>query len=180
LRGSLPKPGPVELRGALLCPLARDIRKALRPLRPPLGTGRLYLFAVIRLVATGEVLQSCKVSATIQNAQRDGVNFCHRNVEMAASLFYVANDNTRAIRTDLEFGIYRLQKRAELPRRHFAFGRDGQMPDAITTAFEAGERLGIVKRMPVAREDFYFFVLADLAEKVMSEIADTAFTGNTR
>ncbi|RSC31179.1 hypothetical protein EGT36_21090 [Agrobacterium sp. FDAARGOS_525] len=99
---------------------------------------------------------------------------------MATSLFYVTDDKTRAIRANPELGVYRPQERAELRRGHFMLGRDGEVSNTISAAFETGERLGIGKGVPVSCEDFDFLVLVDFSKKVMGEIADAALAGYAR
>lgn len=167
------EPGPFEARRRPLRSLSRDVGKAFHLRGTPLGAGGLDVFAMIRLVAPRQVFEAREILSAIQDPKRDRIDFGNGDVEMAAPLFDVAHDKTRAIRTEPELGIDHSHKRTQCCGRHFLFRRYGKMADAIAAAFNLGECLSIIESTPVARQNLDPLVFLRLVKQMASKVLDT-------
>lgn len=71
-------------------------------------------FTVGGFVASGEVFETPKIVAAIENLEGGGINFANRDVEMRPPAFDMTDDETRAIPTYTEFDIDRLEETRQL------------------------------------------------------------------
>ncbi len=173
-RKGCPDGGAVETRRNTLRPFTRGVGKSLCPVTSSFGARRLDGFAVVLLVAPGEVFKTPIVLPAIEHPQRHGIDLGNSDMEMGAAVFHMAHDQARAVGSDLEFRIDGSKKPRQLRRRHLPFWGNRQMADAVSTIFCGGERLSVMEGIPIARQNFDPFIFIGFVEQVMSEIVHAA------
>lgn len=101
-------------------------------------------------------------------------------MEMAAPLFNMADDEARAIRADSELGINRPQEVRQLRGRHLTLRRHGKMTDTVSAAFHRCERMSILKRLPIPRQNVNALVLGYFVQEVAGKVSNAAIAANAR
>jgi len=99
---------------------------------------------------------------------------------MRPPAFDVADDEARPISTYAKLDIDRPEEIRQLRGRHIPFWRYGEMTDAVSAAFCRCERMSIVKRLPIPRQNFNAFVLGHFIEKVAGKVSNAAFAADAR
>jgi hypothetical protein len=143
------------------------------------GPRRLNRLAVILLVLAREVFKTPKVVPAIEDSESCGINLGNSDMEMRTAVFDVPDDETRAVCTNIEFGIDGFQEGGKLRGSHFPFWRNRPMPHGISAAFHRRERMSIMERAFVAGQYLDALVFAQLVEQMTGEIVDATLTGYT-
>lgn len=176
----LPQLRAVEARGLALGTFARQVRKSLGPAAASFGACRLDGFPVIGLVSAGDGFEAGEIVPAIENPQAHRIDFGDGDVKMRPPALNVSDNEARPIPTDPELGIDRPEEVRQLRRRHIALGRHGKMTYAVSAAFRRRERMGIVKRLPIPRQNVNALVLGHFVQEVARKVSNAAVATNAR
>ncbi|KQS72993.1 hypothetical protein ASG39_04540 [Rhizobium sp. Leaf371] len=128
------------------------------------GTCRLNCFPAISLVLTSDSFEAGEIVAAIKNPEGGRINLGHRDMEVRPPFLDVSDDEARAISADPELVVDRPDKGRQLYGRHRALGRDRKVADTVSAAFRRCERVGVVKRLAIPRQNVNTFVLVHLVQ----------------
>jgi len=137
-------------------------------------------FAVLGFVASGEVFEALKITTAIENLQRRRVHFADCDMEMRPPFLDMADHETRPISADAEFGVDRSEETRQLGGRHIALWRYGEMAHAVSAALRRSQRMRIVQRLPIARQNLDALVLVRLIQQVTGKVSNAAGTADAR